>query len=58
MVFFLVQEIDLSDWNWLFVRLPDGLNMIIINTFTYGFGISGVLVDDLNIKPCSKFSEY
>ena len=45
-----------SDWERLYVELPDGTYQIILNGYVEGNGnISGILVDDINIWPCRKF---
>ena len=45
-------------WPMIFVKLPDGIHQIIFEGFVKKGSPSGILMDDLIIAPCSKFSKY
>ena len=46
-------------WHWLMVRLPGGINQLIIEgLLAGGHGQqSGIMLDDITVQPCEQFSE-
>ena len=48
-----------ESWQWLFLRLPDDINQLIIDgSMAAGPGDrNGIFVDDISVQPCDYFSE-
>ena len=50
---------SMETWQWLMVRLPGGINQLLIEGLpAAGYGNqSGILLDDVTVKPCEHFSK-
>ena len=48
-----------TDRQWLFVRLPNGINQLLIEGFLQADpgNLSGIMLDDITVKPCEQFGE-
>lgn len=44
-------------WKPVFVSLPPGINMILLQAERTDEGVSGIGADDLRIRPCPQFGE-
>ena len=59
-LFYVYLSQHTGNWQWLFARLPNGINQLLIEGLLHaGHGNeSGIMVDDVTVKSCDQFGEF